>query len=172
MLELIFISASKRGPSKTYIELEWPSEMWYHNFRWTVLQRCSNSSKLNITYMDILAANSYNSTTCHLRCMYKPSIFSCRTAEWMIFPYVFTAIYMSRIVYIRWGLVPAFSIFNSAAVEVLECISNEILHLARHVINYPCWNWFSSVLAKGAPVRRTSSSNGPVKCGIKLLIHS
>ena len=137
-----------------------------------VLQRCSISSKLNLTYMDILATNSYNSITCHLRCMYKPSIFSCRTAEGKLFPYVFPAIYMSRIVYIRWGFVPAFSIFNSAAVEVLEWISNLILHLTEHVIKYPCWNWFSSVLAKGAPVRRTSSSNGPVKCGIKQLIHS
>ena len=38
--------------------------------------------QINIIYMDILATNSNNTTTCHLNFMYKPSVVSCGAAEW------------------------------------------------------------------------------------------
>ena len=40
--------------------------------------------------------------------------------------------------------------FNGATVEVLEWISNFIVHFTEHVITYPCWEWSSSMLVKWA----------------------
>ena len=41
--------------------------------------------------------------------------------------------------------------FNGCTVEVLEWISDFISHLTEHVITYPCWDWSSTMLVKGAP---------------------
>ena len=41
--------------------------------------------------------------------------------------------------------------FNGATVEVLEWISNFILHFTGHVITCPCWDYSYITLVKGAP---------------------
>ena len=41
--------------------------------------------------------------------------------------------------------------FNGATVEVWEWISNLIPYVTVRMIIYPCWDWSSSMLLKGAP---------------------